>query len=142
MYKTIVVGSDGSETAGRAVEAAVEMARGWGSSLHVITAYTSGGGGMGEASGAALAGGGGALRHDAAEEVAEREFKRADGVPTTVHAVGGHPADAILDTAQEVGADLIVVGSRGMQGARRFLGSVPNSVAHGANCSVMIVKTD
>ena len=51
-------------------------------------------------------------------------------------------ADAILDTAESIGADLIVVGSKGMRGARRVLGSVPNSVAHGAGCAVLIVKTD
>jgi nucleotide-binding universal stress UspA family protein len=56
--------------------------------------------------------------------------------------VSGSAADAILDTALAVDADLVVVGSQGMQGARRVLGSVPNSVAHGASCAVLIVKTD
>jgi nucleotide-binding universal stress UspA family protein len=56
--------------------------------------------------------------------------------------VGDSPPDAILEVAQSVTADLVVVGSKGMQGARRVLGSVPNSVAHGANCAVLIVKTD
>jgi nucleotide-binding universal stress UspA family protein len=65
-----------------------------------------------------------------------------EGVETQIHAVADSAPDAILDTAQSVGADLIVVGSKGMQGARRVLGSVPNSVAHGANCAVLIVKTD
>ena len=60
----------------------------------------------------------------------------------TRHAVADSPADAILDTAKAVGADLILVGSKGMRGARRVLGSVPNSVAHGAECAVLIVKTD
>ncbi len=48
----------------------------------------------------------------------------------------------ILATAVDVGADLIVVGSKGMRGARRYLGSVPNSVAHGAHCAVLVIKTD
>jgi nucleotide-binding universal stress UspA family protein len=51
-------------------------------------------------------------------------------------------AHAIIETAGSVGPDLIVVGSKGMHGARRVLGSVPNSVAHGAGCAVLIVKTD
>jgi nucleotide-binding universal stress UspA family protein len=43
--------------------------------------------------------------------------------------------------AEEVGADLVVVGNRGMKGARRVLGSVPNTIAHGATCSVLIADT-
>ena len=54
----------------------------------------------------------------------------------------GDPADAILDVAEELGADLIVVGNKGMTGAKRFLlGSVPNQVSHHAPCAVMIVRT-
>ena len=54
----------------------------------------------------------------------------------------GDAADAILDVAEEQRADLIVVGNRGMTGAKRFLlGSVPNKVSHHAPCSVLIVRT-
>jgi nucleotide-binding universal stress UspA family protein len=54
----------------------------------------------------------------------------------------GDPADAILDVAEETGADLIVVGNKGMTGAKRFLlGSVPNKVSHHAPCSVLIIRT-
>jgi nucleotide-binding universal stress UspA family protein len=54
----------------------------------------------------------------------------------------GDPADAILDVAEETGADLIIVGNKGMTGAKRFLlGSVPNKVSHHAPCGVMIVRT-
>jgi nucleotide-binding universal stress UspA family protein len=54
----------------------------------------------------------------------------------------GDPADAILDVAEEREADLIVIGHKGMTGARRFLlGSVPNKVSHHAPCSVLIVRT-
>ena len=57
------------------------------------------------------------------------------------HAREGDPADAILDVAEEQGADLIVVGNKGMTGAKRFLlGSVPNKVSHHAPCSVMIIR--
>jgi nucleotide-binding universal stress UspA family protein len=53
----------------------------------------------------------------------------------------GDAADAILDVAEEQGADLIVVGNKGMTGATRFLlGSVPNKVSHHAPCSVLIVR--
>ena len=54
----------------------------------------------------------------------------------------GDAADAILDVAEEQAADLIVVGNKGMTGAKRFLlGSVPNKVSHHAPCSVLIVRT-
>ena len=66
----------------------------------------------------------------------------AAGVEAEVHARQGSPADAILDVAEETGADLIVVGNKGMTGAERFLlGSVPNKVSHHAPCSVLIVRT-
>jgi nucleotide-binding universal stress UspA family protein len=63
------------------------------------------------------------------------------GVRVERHAVDGSPADAIISVAEAAGADLIVVGSRGMQGARRVLGSTPNSVAHKAPCHVLVAKT-
>jgi nucleotide-binding universal stress UspA family protein len=67
---------------------------------------------------------------------------RADGLDVTVHvrATSGHAA--VCDMAAEIDADLIVLGNRGMTGAKRFLGSVPNSVAHQAPCSVLIVSTN
>ena len=65
-----------------------------------------------------------------------------DGVKVETHAREGDPADAILDVAEEQEADLIVVGNKGMTGAKRFLlGSVPNKVSHHAPCSVMIIRT-
>ena len=64
------------------------------------------------------------------------------GVATELYARQGDPADAILDVAEERGADLIVVGHKGMTGARRFmLGSVPHRVSHHAPCSVLIIRT-
>ncbi len=67
---------------------------------------------------------------------------RAKGVDVTIWARQGDPADAILDVAEEQGADLIVVGNRGMTGAKRFLlGSVPNKISHHAPCSVLIIRT-
>jgi len=66
----------------------------------------------------------------------------AAGVPVRTYAREGDPADAILDVAEERGAELIVVGNKGMTGAKRFLlGSVPNKVSHHAPCSVLIIRT-
>lgn len=145
MYSTILVGTDGSPTADKAVQAAAALARHLGADLHLVVGYRSGSPGMGAAAGAPMVdtGVGGALRQEAAKEIGDSAAgKWAEGLSATVHEVGGDPADAILDTAEQVGADLVVVGSKGMHGARRVLGSVPNSVSHGAKCAVLIVKTD
>jgi nucleotide-binding universal stress UspA family protein len=73
---------------------------------------------------------------EASEDVADT------GVEIRTFARQGEPADAILDVAEEQGADLIIVGNKGMTGAKRFLlGSVPNKVSHHAPCSVLIVRT-
>jgi nucleotide-binding universal stress UspA family protein len=143
-YHRILVGTDGSATADQAVEAAAGLARQLGADLHVVTAYRKAGGGIGAASGAALAGSGAGegLQSEAAKQITEKAAATwGEGLITRSHAVSGAAADAILTTAESCGADLIVVGSKGMQGPRRVLGSVPNSVAHGANCSVLVVKT-
>jgi nucleotide-binding universal stress UspA family protein len=58
-----------------------------------------------------------------------------------IHTDTGDPADVIVAVADRVGADLIVVGSKGMRGTRRILGSVPNRVAHKAGCHVLVAKT-
>ena len=77
-----------------------------------------------------------ATLRDAAEEIEEA------GIEVETFAREGDPADAILDVAEERSADLIVVGNKGMTGAKRFLlGSVPNKVSHHAPCSVLIVRT-
>jgi nucleotide-binding universal stress UspA family protein len=144
-YANVVVGTDGSATADKAVEAAAELARKVGANLHIVTAYRASGGGIAAASGAAMVDRGAAegLHSEAAKQISAKAASNwGEGLNTQTHAVSGSAADAILEAAEQVGADLLVVGSRGMQGARRVLGSVPNSVAHGATCSVLIVKTD
>jgi nucleotide-binding universal stress UspA family protein len=144
MYKIVVVGTDGSATADKAVEAAADFARSWGSELHIVTAVRTPRPGMASASGAALVdtGAGQALAEEAAKSVGEDAVtKHGEGLKVEAHASPGNPDEVILNTAVEVGADLIVVGSKGMRGARRYLGSVPNSVAHAAHCAVLVVKT-
>ena len=144
MFKNVLVGTDGSATASQAVETAAQLARDWNATLHIVTAYSSGTSGMAAASGSPLAdtGTGEAFHKEAAHEVTRKAAANfGNGVETQTHAVPGNAPDAIIDTAAAVGADLIVVGSKGMQGVRRVLGSVPNSVAHNAPCAVLIVKT-
>ena len=145
VFTRILVGTDGSATADKAVETAADLARQLGAELHVVTAYRAGGSGMGSASGAALADTGAAegLHAEAAKQIAEKALATwGEGLSTRAHAAAGSAADAIIETAEAAGVDLIIVGSKGMHGARRVLGSVPYSVAHGAGCAVLFVKTE
>ena len=140
----MVVGTDGSPSASKALEAAAEVARSLGARLHLVTAYQVSLAGMGQVSHASIDDTPAA--YAAAQETAKGIGDRAvqaygQGLDIETHVVNADAATAILDTAGAVGADLIVVGSKGMKGARRVLGSVPNSVAHAANCAVMIAKT-
>jgi nucleotide-binding universal stress UspA family protein len=146
MFKSIVVGTDGSGTAGEAVRQAVDLARTVGAKLELVSAYEP-------VPAQRLR----EERRDAPEDLqwaitpredvdatleAAAAVAREAGVDVTVYPRQGDPADAILDVAEERDADLIVVGNRGMTGAKRFLlGSVPNKVSHHAPCSVMIIRT-
>jgi len=144
MYKIVVVGTDGSPTADKAVEAAADIARSWGSTLHVVTAFRAPRVGMGAVSGVDMvdSGAGQALVEEVARAVGQEAVeKHGSGLKAEAYAGRGNADDVILKRAAEVNADLIVVGSKGMTGARRYLGSVPNSVAHGAHCAVLVVKT-
>jgi nucleotide-binding universal stress UspA family protein len=69
------------------------------------------------------------------------QLAKSEGIEVELHPRKGDPADALLAVAKDTDADLIVVGNRGMTGARRVLGSVPNKVTHHADCNVMVVKT-
>ena len=146
MFKAIVVGTDGSDTAQEAVRQAAGLARLTGAELHIVSAYG------GTAAVAAMAGAAGyapdalslTQQRADAEGLLDQVLSGVDvtDVRLSVHARQGEPADVLLQTAEDVIADLIVVGSRGMTGAKRFfLGSVPNRVAHRAQCAVHIVHT-
>jgi nucleotide-binding universal stress UspA family protein len=146
MFQAIVVGTDGSDTATEAVRQATDLAKSVGASIHLVSAYEP----IPE----------GRLRQErqqvpddlqwmvnpredvntTLEEAKERAEQ--EGLTAATHPREGDPADAILDVAEEENADLIVVGNKGMTGARRFLlGSVPNKVSHHAPSSVMIIRT-
>jgi nucleotide-binding universal stress UspA family protein len=143
MVQTIAVGTDGSETASKAVDFAIDMAERYGSQLVIASSY-----------------------EPVAEDRLAKEQKEAPqeiqwsinpmedvesilrdveqkaqerGVKAVSEARQGSPAEVLCDIAEQHGADVIVVGNKGMH--RRVLGSVPNSVSHKAPCSVLIVKT-
>ena len=146
MISSIVVGTDGSETARKAVKEAVDLAKQVGARVDLVSAYEPVSNQR--------------LREEARQVPADLEWMvnpredveatlrdaaeevEAAGVKVEIFAREGDPADAILDVAEERGSDLIVVGNKGMTGAKRFLlGSVPNKVSHHAPCSVLIVRT-
>jgi nucleotide-binding universal stress UspA family protein len=145
MADSIVVGTDGSETAKQAVAEAVRLAKALEAQLHVVSAFAPVRGThiVGAPEGAAQVWA--AHPDDEVESILSlaKAQVRLSGVPVTTHAVRQEPADALLGVAGEVGASMIVVGSKGMHGARRLtLGNVPNKVSHHAVCNVLIVATD
>ena len=146
MFGRIVVGTDGSDTASEAVRRAIEIAKLSEAKLEIVSAYEPISGERLRDESAELPGD---VQHtvNPREDVnlilenAAAEAKQAD-VDVITHPREGDPADAILDIAEENNADLLVVGNKGMTGAKRFLlGSVPNKVSHHAPCDVLIVRT-
>lgn len=146
MFTRIVVGTDGSETAGEAVRQAVDLAKLAGATLSIVSAYAP----VPERK----------VKDQQRDAPADVQYEitpredvnlvldtaaadaRKEGIEVQTHAVEGDPAEGILNVAEETKADLIVVGNKGMTGARRFLlGSVPNNISHHAPCSVMVVRT-
>ena len=142
MYSTIVVGTDGSATASVAVTRAGELAKLCGGTVHLVH-----GAGSAVVADAAMMAVPVALTEDSldglrAELDKQAEPLRSSGVEVVVHVEPASGPEAVLGYAENVDADLIVVGNQGMTGKRRFiLGSVPNAVSHHAPCSVLIVRT-
>lgn len=142
MYQSIVVGTDGSDGANSAVEQAAGLARLTGCRLHLVQGCGS------PVLAAPMYGEVPAIDQQQVIQACTDELEplagrlRASGVDVEVHVLAASGHAALCDVAESVDADLIVVGNRGMTGARRLLGSVPNSVAHRAPCSVMIVHTN
>ena len=143
MVETITVGTDGSDTAAKAVDFAVEMAERYGARLVVASSYEP----VPED-----------RLHkeqaDAPQEIqwsinpmedvdanlrAVEEKASERGVKTLSEARQGNPVEVLCEIAAEHDSDVLVLGNKGMH--RRVLGSVPNSVSHKAPCSVLIVKT-
>ena len=146
MFTRIVVGTDGSETAAEAVRQAVDLAKLAGATLSIVSAYAP----VPDRK----------VKDQQRDAPADVQYElnpredvnlvldtaaaeaRKEGIEVQTHAVEGDPAEGILSVAEETKADLIVVGNKGMTGARRFLlGSVPNNISHHAPCSVIIVRT-
>jgi len=143
MIQTVAVGTDGSETASKAVDFAFDVAEKFGAKVVICSSYKP----VSEDRVRQA-------QKDAPEDIqwsinptqdvdsnltAAADRAKERGLQTVTEAREGDPADVLCDIAEAHGADLLVVGNRGMR--RRVLGSVPNSVSHKAPCSVVIVKT-
>ena len=143
MIQTVTVGTDGSDTADKAVQFAFDLADKFGAKIVIASSYRP----VSE----------GKVRRDQREapddiqwsinptqEVdatlnAAAERARARGLEAVTEAREGQPAEVLCEIAEAYGSDVVVVGNRGMH--RKVLGSVPNRVSHTAPCSVVIVKT-
>jgi len=149
MFTTIVVGTDGSDSASIALQRAAELARAGGGTLHIVHAYQP------MSLGAVAAGASnmgpsvdvqqinvGISDHAAVVCNQAADAVEGDGLTFETHSVPGDPTDALISVAESVEADLVVVGNRGMTSMKRFvLGNVPNKISHHAPCSVLIVRT-
>jgi nucleotide-binding universal stress UspA family protein len=123
VYRKILVGTDGSKTAAKAVDRAVDVAKASGASLTIFSASAPGRGDQVVA--------------------AESQRHKDSGVAIDTQVTDAEPVGALIDAARAGGYDLLVIGNRGMTGVTRFLrlGSVPNKVSHHLPCSLLIVKT-
>jgi nucleotide-binding universal stress UspA family protein len=149
MYRSIVVGTDGSDTAGVAVDYAAGLARALGATLHVVSVYR-------EPSLAAAATTSGALTVNTADmakwsDEAMQELRnrvtgtcdrlRRQGANVVARVERGEPTSVLISVAADVEADLIVVGDRGLTGVRRLFGSVPGALTRKAPVAVLVVHT-
>jgi nucleotide-binding universal stress UspA family protein len=122
MFRSIIVGTDGSDSAARAVDRAVALGSASGAPVTIASAGPA----------------------DRAQAVVDAEAGRhADsGVDIRTEVLPGEPAAALIDRAEKGGFDLMVVGNKGMTGASRFLlGSVPNKISHHIPIALLIVRT-
>lgn len=137
MYKNIVVGYDGSDRAMGAVEQAADLATALGSRLHLVTAVPKDDvHRVGESTDE---------RFMSCVEIAEDRLSRVavdySHLDLRATAAVGAPAKVLIDEADRVDADLILVGNKHVQGVSRVLGSVADDVAQKAPCAVLVAKT-
>lgn len=146
MFEKIVAGWNGTSRARQVVEVAAGLARAHGASLHVVWAYRQSAPMAAAAASVDLMSTALTADHDLADQVRQGLDELRDELARTGLQVETYPRcasapDALLEVAKHQGADLIVVGDKGMHGARRALGSTPNTIAHHASCAVLIVPT-
>jgi nucleotide-binding universal stress UspA family protein len=140
MISTIAVGTDGSATAAKAVKAAADLARRYGAELVLISAFQDSDGAPRNTGASAELQWAVSTSAQVREILARTESDlQREGFDCSTLVDEGDPADVLVRLATECGADVLVIGNKGMH--RRVLGSVPNTVTHRAPCSVFVVKT-
>lgn len=117
--RKILVGYDGSEASGRALDAAADLV-GYGSTLSVVTVQN---GVLGRSVSAGA-----------------RAQLQGRHVEAHYHEPSGEPAEQLVEAARELGADLVVVGRRERLSLRGLLGSVSSTVVRRAGCDVLVVR--
>lgn len=134
---TVAVGTDGSATADRAVEVAAQLARQAGARLVLLSAFKD-----------SVRGGGDDIERQWVTNSSARVKSTLERLESSLSSSGiecetrigeGEAGEVLVRLADACGADLLVIGNKGMK--RRLLGSVPNTVTHKADCSVLVVKT-
>lgn len=139
MANVILVGVDGSDTSRKAARTAAELAARTGATLHILTAFDKA-----EVEKVQVGHDVWVITSaDGAEQVANRAAEELRDITPNIESspLYGKPAEALIEEAKRLDARLIVVGNKRMQGVKRVLGSVANSVSHNAPCDVYIVKT-
>jgi nucleotide-binding universal stress UspA family protein len=133
VFTNVVVGVDPSDTAHEATRQGAELAKAVGAKVHLVTAFSD------------TAHGGIEVTEQRRKAEAMLESMAAEVDPTgrrvAVHAIPKRPPAAIVGVAEQVSADLVVIGNKGAHGARRVLGSVASAVINESPCNVMVVKT-
>jgi nucleotide-binding universal stress UspA family protein len=139
MISTVAVGTDGSGTADEAVREATEIARRFGAKLVLLGAYKGSAGSSGKGRNVELqwASNSSARLRSILEQ--NEASIRGEGIEVEHRSDEGDPGEVLVRLAAECEADLLVIGNKGMK--RRVLGSIPNTVTHKADCSVLVVKT-
>jgi nucleotide-binding universal stress UspA family protein len=138
LISTIAVATDGSATASKAVDMARDLTRRLDAKLVLLSAFKDSGRQAGGDSVEVQWATSNSARVREILSRAEDEMRR-EGIDCMTRVEEGDAADVLVQLASECGVDLLVIGNKGMQ--RRVLGSVPNTVAHRAPCSVLVVKT-
>lgn len=135
MFQKILVATDGSGPATRAVNLGARLAKASGAKLIAISVYSPAGvpSPLAPQRGSGIDGAKGLL--------ADVRKHHGDELELETEAIPGDPSEAIVETAKRHGADLIVIGDRGMSGTKHVLGSVPNTITHSAPCHVLLAHT-
>jgi nucleotide-binding universal stress UspA family protein len=138
VISTVAVGTDGSATAEEAVRRAAEIAKRFDAKVVLLSAFEKGAPSPEREDIELQWAASSSARLSSSLERTQADLRR-DGLECECRIDEGDPAEVLVRLAEECSADLLVIGNKGMK--RRVLGSVPNTVTHRADCSVLVVKT-